>query len=142
LIRHTLRGVDAIGRIGGEEFAVVLPQTDREHALEVAARLCKLTDEAELVLDQGLPLHFTVSIGVATLAGPASTSTRCSVRPIKLSTKPRTPAAIGPASTKAGMAHAELPRALNACLREPKAHLDRPLEAENACAQKSPRSAP
>jgi diguanylate cyclase (GGDEF)-like protein/PAS domain S-box-containing protein len=72
LSRQTLRGIDVIGRVGGEEFAVVLPQTDTEHALEVADRLRQSIDDAEVVLDQGLPLRFTVSIGVATLAGASS----------------------------------------------------------------------
>ncbi|MDD5334763.1 MAG: diguanylate cyclase [Rhodoferax sp.] len=72
LVRHTLRGVDAVGRVGGEEFAVVLPQTDGEHALEVAERLCRLTADTEVALDQGRPLHFTVSIGMTTLAGASN----------------------------------------------------------------------
>jgi diguanylate cyclase (GGDEF)-like protein/PAS domain S-box-containing protein len=72
LSRQTLREVDAIGRIGGEEFAVVLPQTDGQHALEAAERLRKLTEDAEVALEQGLPFHFTVSIGVATLTGPST----------------------------------------------------------------------
>lgn len=69
LVRQTLRYVDAVGRVGGEEFAIVLPQTDAEHALEVAERLCRLTADTEVALDQGRPLHFTVSVGVTTLAG-------------------------------------------------------------------------
>jgi len=72
LSRHALREVDAIGRIGGEEFAVVLPQTDAREALDAAERLRKLTEDAEIALEQGLPLHFTVSIGVATLAGTST----------------------------------------------------------------------
>lgn len=72
LVRQTLRDVDAVGRVGGEEFAVVLPQTDGEHALEVAERLCRLTADTEVALDQGLPLHFTVSIGVASLTDARS----------------------------------------------------------------------
>ncbi len=67
-----MREVDAIGRIGGEEFAVVLPQTDAREALDAAERLRKLTEDAEIALEQGLPLHFTVSIGVATLAGTST----------------------------------------------------------------------
>lgn len=65
--RKSLRDIDVIGRVGGEEFAVVLPQTDGEHALEVANRLRKSVGDAEVVLDQGLPLRLTVSIGVSTL---------------------------------------------------------------------------
>ncbi|MFA7282781.1 MAG: diguanylate cyclase [Sterolibacterium sp.] len=69
LIRDALREIDAVGRLGGEEFAVVLPQTDSERALEVAERLRKAIADAEVPLEQGLPLHFAVSIGVSTLAG-------------------------------------------------------------------------
>ncbi len=72
LVRQTLRDVDAVGRVGGEEFAVVLPQTDGEHAMEVAERLCRLTADTEVALDRGRPLHFTVSIGVTTFAGASS----------------------------------------------------------------------
>jgi len=67
LCRKALRDIDAIGRMGGEEFAVVLAQTDRERALEVAERLRKAIFDAEVPLEQGVPLHFTVSIGLATL---------------------------------------------------------------------------
>jgi diguanylate cyclase (GGDEF)-like protein len=38
-MRRRLRDGDAIGRVGGEEFAVVLPRTEAEQALEVAGRL-------------------------------------------------------------------------------------------------------
>lgn len=69
IIKQALREIDIIGRVGGEEFAIVMPQTDIQPALEAAERLCKLIAGAEVPLDQGLPVHFTVSIGVATLAG-------------------------------------------------------------------------
>lgn len=67
--RKSLRELDTIGRVGGEEFAVLLPQTDSEHALEVAERLRKSVADIEVVLDHGLPLRITVSIGVTTMAG-------------------------------------------------------------------------
>lgn len=70
--RDTLRDVDVVGRLGGEEFAVVLPQTDRERALEVAERLRQTIADAVVPLEQGLPLRFTVSIGVTTLAGTST----------------------------------------------------------------------
>lgn len=65
--RETLREVDIIGRIGGEEFAVLLPETPREQAAEVAERLRVELQETRIVMAQGLPLHFTVSIGVASM---------------------------------------------------------------------------
>lgn len=72
IARHALRDIDVVGRIGGEEFAVVLPAADGKHALEVADRLCEMTANTEVPLDQGLPLHFTVSIGVSTLVDTSS----------------------------------------------------------------------
>jgi diguanylate cyclase (GGDEF)-like protein/PAS domain S-box-containing protein len=69
VIKEALRGVDAVGRVGGEEFAAVLPQTDSEHAVEVAQRLCNMTAALNVVLDPQRSLHFTVSIGVSTFSG-------------------------------------------------------------------------
>jgi diguanylate cyclase (GGDEF)-like protein/PAS domain S-box-containing protein len=67
VLRETLRTVDIIGRIGGEEFAVLLPETDLQEATEIAERLREIIAHSDVVLEAGLPLHFTVSIGVATL---------------------------------------------------------------------------
>jgi diguanylate cyclase (GGDEF)-like protein len=64
---ETLRDIDRVGRVGGEEFAVVLPQTDEVRAIEVAERLRQLVEATEIALKHGLPLHFTISIGVTTL---------------------------------------------------------------------------
>jgi two-component system cell cycle response regulator len=55
------RGVDTAARIGGEEFAVILTETDFEHGLEVAERLRKTIRETD-VNEGG---HVTVSIGLA-----------------------------------------------------------------------------
>jgi diguanylate cyclase (GGDEF)-like protein/PAS domain S-box-containing protein len=62
-----LRAVDFVGRLGGEEFAILLPETDREVATEVAERLRGAIAAAKVPLDGGLPLQFTVSIGVTSL---------------------------------------------------------------------------
>jgi diguanylate cyclase (GGDEF)-like protein/PAS domain S-box-containing protein len=70
LSRQALRDIDVIGRLGGEEFGVVLPQTDYDGAVEVAERLRKAIAAAKVPLDEGLPLSITVSIGVTTLTGP------------------------------------------------------------------------
>lgn len=65
--RESLRAIDIIGRIGGEEFAVLMPQTDSEQTLEVAERLRKTTSEIDIALEHGLPVHITISIGVVTM---------------------------------------------------------------------------
>lgn len=65
--QETLREVDVIGRIGGEEFAIILPQTGSEQAVEAAERLREVIANSEIPMKKGMPLHCTVSIGVATL---------------------------------------------------------------------------
>lgn len=72
ICRDALREIDITARLGGEEFAVLLPETDSTHALEAAERLRTTIAAARIPLEQGLPLHFTVSIGVATLDGAAT----------------------------------------------------------------------
>jgi diguanylate cyclase (GGDEF)-like protein len=72
LCQRELRNVDLVGRLGGEEFAIVLPQTDGEHALEVAGRLRETIQRTGVALERGLPVHFTVSIGIAVLSDPAT----------------------------------------------------------------------
>ncbi|MEJ2467171.1 MAG: diguanylate cyclase, partial [Candidatus Thiodiazotropha sp.] len=65
IMRRTLREVDIIGRIGGEEFAFLLPETGVEEASRVAERLRQEIAHSELSTGDSLPLHITVSIGVA-----------------------------------------------------------------------------
>ena len=67
LFLKTLRHSDFVGRIGGEEFAVILPQTDAERALELAVRLRQMVESAEIARGEGTPLRVTISIGVTTL---------------------------------------------------------------------------
>jgi diguanylate cyclase (GGDEF)-like protein len=65
--RGVLREHDLIGRLGGEEFALVLPGTRLEGALEAAERLRVAVLEAPLIgCAQGY--RMTVSIGVVTIA--------------------------------------------------------------------------
>ena len=68
ICRESLRNFDCVGRFGGDEFAVILPQADGEQAFEAAERLRQAIHGTSTDLEQGLRLHCTVSIGVATLA--------------------------------------------------------------------------
>ncbi len=65
--RCTLRQEDVVGRIGGEEFAVLLPATGREKSLEVAERLRRAVAAAEVDLEGRPAPRVTVSIGAATV---------------------------------------------------------------------------
>ncbi len=67
ICRQTLREVDIIGRVGGEEFVILLPETDLVEATEVAERLREAIAKSRVPLEGGLPLHFTVSIGVTSM---------------------------------------------------------------------------
>lgn len=69
-MRELLRSVDIIGRIGGEEFAVLLPETGLHEACEVAERLRDSVARTSVVREHGMPISFTVSIGVSTLQEP------------------------------------------------------------------------
>jgi diguanylate cyclase (GGDEF)-like protein len=68
IMQKALREVDIIGRIGGEEFAVLLPETTLDNATKVAERLREKISLHAIPLISGLPLHFSVSIGVAVLS--------------------------------------------------------------------------
>jgi diguanylate cyclase (GGDEF)-like protein len=63
-LRDHTRHPDMVGRYGGEEFLILLPNTGGEDAAEQAARLCKCVREAEMPIN-GHDLKITVSIGVA-----------------------------------------------------------------------------
>jgi diguanylate cyclase (GGDEF)-like protein/PAS domain S-box-containing protein len=60
-----LRKNDFFGRLGGEEFAVVLPETGADVAIALAERLRQKLSEARVSTDKK-PIGFTVSIGVTT----------------------------------------------------------------------------
>jgi diguanylate cyclase (GGDEF)-like protein len=65
--QKTLREIDIIGRVGGEEFALLLPETDIDQAMDVAERLREEIAKAKVEIDQVLPINFSISIGVTTL---------------------------------------------------------------------------
>jgi diguanylate cyclase (GGDEF)-like protein/PAS domain S-box-containing protein len=67
ICRDTLRMVDIIGRVGGEEFAILLPETTEQEAIRVAERLRQAIANAKIPLGHGLPLSITVSIGITSL---------------------------------------------------------------------------
>ncbi len=60
---HHLRSIDLFGRIGGEEFAVLLPGTDKEGAREFAEQLRSYVAETPAKIEAG-EVHVTISIGV------------------------------------------------------------------------------
>ncbi len=68
--------VDIAGRIGGEEFAIVLPEVDGDAATALAGRLRAAIRDRQVVVDGGASVSRTVSIGVASLAPDCSSFMR------------------------------------------------------------------
>lgn len=65
-LRNALRPVDLLARIGGEEFLIVLPATNRATATDVAANLCQvISHEPVYIQKSDIQIPVTVSIGVA-----------------------------------------------------------------------------
>ena len=63
-MRQNLRGTDLAGRIGGEEFLLVLPETEADGALLLAERLRVSLSDTPHILPAG-PIRVTCSLGVA-----------------------------------------------------------------------------
>ena len=63
MLKEHVRHPDTVGRYGGEEFLVVLPNTRLKQAAEQAARLCKHIRETDI--NVGANFRLTISIGIA-----------------------------------------------------------------------------
>jgi diguanylate cyclase (GGDEF)-like protein len=73
VIKHTattakssLRQSDSIGRYGGEEFGIILPETDAEGARTICERI-RESIEQSVVQTSVAPISYTVSIGISQL---------------------------------------------------------------------------
>lgn len=66
-LRHNLRFYDTPFRYGGEEFVIILSDTDHHEANLVAHRLCHLIADQPFIIDDNLDLRITVSAGTASL---------------------------------------------------------------------------
>lgn len=66
-VRCHLRAEDVLARVGGEEFAILCPVTDRQQARGLAERIRHMVADTRLGTPFG-PIRLTISIGVATLA--------------------------------------------------------------------------
>jgi diguanylate cyclase (GGDEF)-like protein len=64
-LRTQVRDVDTVARHGGEEFVVVLPETDRAGAVRAAERICGAVRRRPFGEDGEQPIDVTLSVGVA-----------------------------------------------------------------------------
>jgi len=73
-LKTNCRLIDFAFRYGGDEFVLLLPQTSKENAINVARRLHKLIRETQWLKSEGLNIHLTPSMGLA--AYPADSKTK------------------------------------------------------------------
>ena len=66
-VRAHLRASDIVGRLGGEEFGVLLPLTSATEALEVATRILQGIAGLQLHDETGHPYHITASLGMGAI---------------------------------------------------------------------------
>ncbi len=65
-LRKSVRGIDLACRFGGEEFVVVMPDTDGEVAMRVGERIREAVERTAFEVSKGRPaINVTVSIGVS-----------------------------------------------------------------------------
>ncbi|GAB4507386.1 MAG: hypothetical protein Tsb0026_02610 [Sulfuricaulis sp.] len=74
LIQLNVRPVDIVCRYGGEELAVILPETDEEGARTAGERIRSTVADSITTTPQGDMVHVTVSIGLATFPGDGDTA--------------------------------------------------------------------
>ena len=72
LIKGHLRLIDFAFRYGGDEFVILLPQTPKRSAVNVARRLLQLVGRHTFMSEEGLNLKITVSLGVASFPEDAA----------------------------------------------------------------------
>lgn len=64
IIKKSVRETDVCGRYGGEEFAILLPETDAKNARLVAERIRGVAEKYTCI-HEGTEIKFTVSLGIA-----------------------------------------------------------------------------
>ena len=64
-LQHETRAYDMAGRIGGEEFLVIAPRTDRDDAKRLAERIRHSIRDSQIESVEGSPIEVTVSVGLA-----------------------------------------------------------------------------
>jgi diguanylate cyclase (GGDEF)-like protein len=71
-ISDSLRKLDVATRYGGDEFVILLPQTSKEEAFNVAGRIRERLERSEFLHAEGLSVRITASFGVACFPTDAS----------------------------------------------------------------------
>ena len=63
--QSTLREIDLLGRMGGDEFLVLLPETSLEEAREIAKRMIQKVNQSEIKIANNIVIKTSISVGIA-----------------------------------------------------------------------------
>src|SRR4029079_13703042 len=74
VIRQSARETDVVSRFGGDEFALILPDTGSDGAAAVGDRIRERIAAHRFLVGDGWTIHLTVSVGVATLPDVAAST--------------------------------------------------------------------
>jgi diguanylate cyclase (GGDEF)-like protein len=72
-ILNAVRGIDKVVRFGGDEFCIILPQTDSEQAAAVANRVRRSIGDSSFKLEPEIEISVTASFGIASYPTHAMT---------------------------------------------------------------------
>ncbi len=75
-LTETVRGSDLVARYGGDEFAIIAPETDSEELSALAARLVEAADASSMNDWDGAEIPIGVSVGGAVATNPGATDAR------------------------------------------------------------------
>ena len=67
IVLENIRKSDLFARIGGEEFAILLPDTSKDKAILVAEKLRETIEKTPIILPNGKQIKVTISLGVTSL---------------------------------------------------------------------------
>jgi diguanylate cyclase (GGDEF)-like protein len=65
LCQQNIRSMDLFARFGGEEFVILMPDTDRKSAQETAERLRLVVEEKPMMTSDKMEITVTISLGIA-----------------------------------------------------------------------------
>lgn len=74
VLKKDIRKMDKIVRLGGEEFAILCPETDRKEGQNIGERMCRLVENTTFRYDSQI-IPITISIGLATNREKVETNT-------------------------------------------------------------------
>jgi diguanylate cyclase (GGDEF)-like protein len=80
ILRESAREIDRLGRYGGEEFMVLLPDTDLDEGATFVDRVRERVAEHAFPIDDDHTINMTISAGVAAYPHPAVRSPEALVR--------------------------------------------------------------